>query len=135
MKTIAYLAICMMGIGLTACQSTSPTIDGKTHEYSLKQKCPALLEMNVGEVLVFSTEENPTTGYQWKVLEPLSNFKVEETYLQNEVEEGVVGAGGIKTFRFVAEKPGQQLIKLAHMRPWEATEQPTQTWQCRIRIS
>ena len=46
----------------------------------------------------------------------------------------MVGVGGEKTFRFVAQQPGQELIELVHVRAWETNKQPEQQWQCRIRV-
>lgn len=135
MKGFFSVAALLMGMILTGCQSSSPTIDGKTHQYSVKQHCPALMEMKVGEIVEFSAPENPSTGYQWQLLQPLKNFELEETYLQNEAEEGAIGVGGTKVFRFTALKAGHDYIELVHIRPWESSKQPDQQWQCRIRIS
>ncbi|WP_111859236.1 protease inhibitor I42 family protein [Acinetobacter sp. CFCC 10889] len=135
MKGFCVVATLLTGMVLGGCQSSSPTVDGKTHQYSLKQHCPTLMEMNVGEVVVFTAPENPSTGYQWKLLQPVKNFKIEETYLQNEAEEGSVGVGGTKVFRFTALQAGHEYIELVHVRSWESTKQPDQQWQCRIRIS
>ncbi len=134
MKGLMCITALLLGMGLVACQSSTPTL-GKTHEYTLKQKCPTIMVMKVGDTLVFNAAENPSTGYQWKLLQPLKLFKTEETFLQSEAEEGAVGVGGMKSFRFVAEQPGQELIELVHIRPWESTKQPDQQWQCRIRVS
>lgn len=135
MKGFFAITAFIMGITMSGCQSTSPTVDGKTHQYTTKQHCPTLMEMNVGEVVVFSAPENPSTGYQWQLLQPLKNFKVEETFLQNDVEEAAVGVGGSKVFRFTALAAGNDFIELVHIRPWESSQQPDQQWQCRIRIS
>ena len=135
MKGLACLTMLVCGLGLSACQSSSPTIDGKTHEYSVQQKCPTLMDMKVGDVLVFNAPENPTTGYQWQLVQPLKIFKTEETYTQNEAGQGAVGVGGTKTFHFTAEKPGQDFIELVHIRSWESSKQPDQQWRCRIRVS
>ncbi|WP_445114876.1 protease inhibitor I42 family protein [Acinetobacter sp. WZC-1] len=135
MKSLVCMTAVVLGAGLSACQSSSPTLDGRTHEYALTQKCPTLLEMKVGENLVFNAPENPSTGYQWQLVQPLKLFKTEETYLQNEAEEAVVGAGGEKTFRFHAETAGQELIELVYVRAWESSKQPEQQWQCRVRVS
>lgn len=135
MNGLACFTMLMCSLGLLACQSPNSAIQAKTHEYTLKQKCPTLMNMKVGEVLLFSAPENPSTGYQWQLLQPLKIFKTEETYLQNGAGDGAVGVGGTKTFRFTAEKPGQDFIHLVHIRPWESTKQPDQQWQCRIRVS
>ena len=135
MKALLYMSSVILALALSGCQSSTPNIEAKTHHYTLSQKCPALLVMKVGESLKFKVAENPTTGFQWQLLQPLKLFKTDETYLQKDPAEGVVGAGGEKTFIFVAEKPGQELIELAHLRSWETDKQPEQQWQCRIRVS
>lgn len=135
MKSMVWVATVLLALGLSACQSSSTNVPEKTHHYTLKQKCPTLLVMDVGETLQFNVPENPTTGYQWQLLQPLKLFKAEETYQQQEAQEGMVGVGGEKTFRFVAQKPGQELIELVHIRSWETNKQPEQQWQCRIRIN
>ncbi|OTG80660.1 protease inhibitor I42 family protein [Acinetobacter sp. ANC 4648] len=135
MKIFASIAVILLGVGLSACHNPSSTVMAKTHVYTLKQKCPALMEMKVGESLVFNASENPSTGYQWQLAQPLKIFKTEETFLQKDAENGAVGEGGIKTFQFTAEKPGQDLIELVHVRSWESSKQPDQRWQCRIRVS
>lgn len=129
-----------LGLSLTACQSPTSQVKGETHHYTVGKECPALLVMKVGETLVFNAPENPSTGFQWQLMQPLKLFKIEESYLASETEEGVVGAGGEKAFRFTAEKPGQELIELSYVRPWEAQKQLTQPsanemWQCRVRIA
>jgi len=135
MKGLVCFGLVFLSLGMSACHAPSSTFGGKTHEYTLKQKCPTLKDMRVGDVLVFNVAENPSTGYQWQLLKPLKIFKIEETYLPSRADEKVVGATGIKTFRFTAEQPGQDYIELAHIRSWESSEQPDQKWQCRIRVS
>lgn len=129
------LSILIASLGVVACQSPSTSVKLETHHYSLNQKCPTLLDMKVGETLHFKAAENPSTGYQWKLVQPLKLLKTEETYLQKEAEEGMVGVGGEKNFNFKAEKVGQELIELVHVRSWESSQQPEQQWQCRVRIS
>ena len=134
------LILASLGLGLSACQSPTSQVPGQTHHYTFENECPALLVMKVGETLVFNAPENPSTGFQWQLMQPIKLFKIEESYLASETEEGVVGAGGEKAFRFTAEKPGQELIELSYVRPWEVQKQITQpsthqTWQCRVRIA
>ena len=129
-----------LSFGLIACQVPTSKAKGESHHYTVKQKCPALLVMESGETLEFNAPENPTTGYRWQIMQPLKLFKTEELYVATEVEEGVMGSGGEKKIKFTAEKPGQELIQLAYVRPWEVDQNiskpnANQTWQCRIRIS
>lgn len=135
MKTFACISSLFAILSLVACQSSTPNVVEKIHHYTLNQKCPTLMVMKVGETLQFNVPENPSTGYQWQLVQPLKLFKTEETFLQTETEEPAVGVGGEKSFSFRAEKPGQELIELVHIRSWESSKQPDQQWQCRIRIS
>ena len=136
MKGLVCFSLVFLSVGMTACHAPSSTVGGKTHEYTLKQKCPTLKDMRVGDVLVFNVDENPSTGYQWQLLQPLKIFKTEETYLPSGADDKkVVGTAGMKTFRFTAEQPGQDYIELVHARAWESPKQPDQKWQCRIRVS
>ena len=135
MKLKVFISSICISLGLVACQSSTTNGFEQTHHYTLKQKCPTLLVMKVGETLQFTVPENPSTGYQWQLLHPLKLFKTEETYQQQEAPEGMVGVGGEKIFRFKAEQPGQELIELVHVRPWETQKQAEQQWHCRIRVS
>lgn len=134
MKGLVCFGLVILSMAMSACHAPSNPVV-KTHEYIIEQKCPTLKNMKVGEVLIFNASENPSTGYQWQLLEPLKIFKTEETYLQNNSDEKAVGVSGTKTFRFTAEKPGQDYIQLVHVRAWESSQQPDQKWLCRIRVS
>lgn len=135
MKALWWMGSLCMILGLAACQSSTPNRIEKVHHYTEKQKCPTLLVMKVGEVLQFTAPENPSTGYVWQLVQPLKLFKTEETFLQPETDKPVVGMGGEKSFSFRAEKPGQELIELVHVRPWESNKEPSEQWLCRVRIS
>lgn len=124
--------LCLLGAG---CSSMSPTVDGKTHVYSLKQQCPTLLEMSVGQTLELTLPENPTTGYIWQVAEPQHILKVEEIYRQDQTksQQPMAGMGGQKQFIFTALQPGEEWIHVKHGRSWE--QNPVDEWRCRVRIS
>lgn len=134
MKGLVCFGLVFLSLGMSACHAPSSAVI-KTHEYTIEQKCPTLKNMKVGEVLVFNVPENPSTGYQWQLLQPLKIFKTEETYLQSDADKKAVGVAGTKTFRFTAEQPGQDYIELVHVRAWESSQQADQKWQCRIRVS
>ena len=138
MRLFVSMAFTCLTLGLTACQSTGSTVDGKTHQYTLTQKCPALLEIDQGEVIVVTLPENPSTGYQWQLAKPITLLKTEETYLAGEAKAGMVGVPGKKIFKFTAEKLGQDEIHLVYVRPWEGKDssmQGVEQWQCRVRVS
>lgn len=135
MKALALSFGLILGFTLVGCSSVSPTVDGKTHVYSLKQQCPTLLEMNVGQTLELTLPENPTTGYIWQVAKPQNILKVEEIYQQDPLkgQQAMVGVGGEKLFRFSALQPGEEWIHVKHSRPWE--QNAIDEWRCRVRVS
>lgn len=135
MRSLFCISSLLLVLGITACQSSTPNAVEKVHHYTLNQKCPTLMVMKVGEILQFNVPENPSTGYTWQLVQPLKLFKTQETFLQADTDKPVVGVGGEKSFSFRAEKPGQELIELVHIRSWETDKQPTEQWQCRIRVS
>lgn len=122
---------------LMGCTGMSSTVDGKTHVFSQKQKCPTLLEMDVNHTLELTLEENPSTGFGWSLEKPLKLFKVEETYLSDQKtsnESTIVGKGGHKVFKLTAVEPGEELIHIQHARAWE-NGAAIDEWTCRVRIS
>ncbi len=135
MKSLVLSFAVILGFSMVGCSSMSPTLDGKTHSYSLDSQCPALLEMKVGQTLELTVPENPTTGYIWQVAEPQSILKVEEIYRQDQVKskQPILGVGGQKQFIFTALQPGEAWIHVKHSRAWE--QNPVDEWRCRVRVS
>lgn len=134
-------ALCMgtlcTALALVGCYSSSPTIDGKTHVFTLKQKCPALLDMKVGQSLMFHAPENLSTGYQWQIVSPLNLFSVDQEEQKPKQDESnpVVGKSAEKIYQFDAVKAGEEEIRLVYIRPWDQSSPPVETWHCRVRIS
>ncbi|MGE1059969.1 protease inhibitor I42 family protein [Bacillus sp. GMa5/1] len=74
-----------------------------------------LIEMNVNEILVVYLQENPTTGYLWKV---------EETYGIEQVSDhfepgGAIGAAGLRVFKFQINGIGLYELHIKNWREWE----------------
>lgn len=92
------------------------------------------LMVKVGESIRFTAPANPTTGYQWQLLQPLQLFKVSETYQPQKVAPHVVGAGGQICFEFIAQHVGSEQIQLVYIRPWEKYAQAVESWQCHVEV-
>lgn len=75
--------------------------------------------------LVVELEGNPTTGYQWAVLENTNNeiVDIKDEYVADEHEEGMAGVGGKYKFTIKALKAGTTTITFAYKRVWEETEE------------
>lgn len=135
MKSVFGMVVFMLTIGLSGCYNSSPTADGKTHVFTLKQKCPALLDMQVGQSLMFHAPENVSTGYEWQIVKPLTLFSVDQSKQSPKNDKQIVGQETEKIYQFYAQSAGEEEISLAYVRPWEKTAPPAVQWSCRIRVS
>ena len=81
------------------------------------------IAVNSGDGVTLTLVSNPTTGYNWQVMEMDDAILVQDgdpEYKQSPSPEGLVGAGGTETFRFKALGTGETALKLGYMRPWES---------------
>lgn len=80
------------------------------------------LVLEKGQRVVVELEENPTTGYVWKLAEEkLSGVVklVETKYEPYSTEPTFVGGGGKRTYIFEATEYGNAMVKLVYCRPWQ----------------
>jgi inhibitor of cysteine peptidase len=75
----------------------------------------------VSQEFVIAIGANPTTGYDWEVsFDEDMLVLVEKTYkLAEEVEDEIVGVGGVDYFHFKALKTGEAEITMVYKRSWE----------------
>ena len=79
------------------------------------------ISIGVNQEFVIALGSNPTTGHSWQESHDTAVLElIENTYKPGEeVEGGVVGAGGVEYFRFKALKAGEAEITMVYKRPWE----------------
>jgi inhibitor of cysteine peptidase len=78
----------------------------------------------IGENITIKLDENPTTGYTWNY-SISDDGKIEllfDEYIQDEVEDGIVGAGGVHEWTFNATESGEVEITFEYYRSWEGVE-------------
>ncbi|MBF0169594.1 MAG: protease inhibitor I42 family protein [Nitrospinae bacterium] len=78
---------------------------------------------------------NPSTGYQWRLAEPLEEEFV--TLVGSDYQESdsdAVGAGGTETWVFRAVGQGTTTIRLEYVRAWEENPVPADTWRLTIHV-
>jgi inhibitor of cysteine peptidase len=77
------------------------------------------VEMNVGDLLILSLPENPTTGFRWAfdALDRGMFFLQKDEY--KSASGSGLGGGGIRIFSISAQTPGQSQIRLKLWRDWE----------------
>ena len=114
---------------LTACVHQSGTLELKKD-----RQCP--LTLNKGQQLILSLPSNPTTGFRWEVRDNAASVLQSlgpEVY-SNPEDAGLVGAGGISTWRFTAREPGEGRLLLTYQQPWEPNVPPAETFECELRV-
>ena len=80
-----------------------------------------------GDVILLSLKANPTTGYDWEVVEPPDDSVIqvgEREFSQSVKDEKLTGAGGVDQWRIQAIQPGRAHLELVHRRHWEKDVEP-----------
>ena len=92
------------------------------------------IEVRQGDLVTLRLPENPTTGYRWSLdehdalaLEPAEKPKFEPA-------SPAIGAGGIRTFTFLAKTVGESSLALSLRRSWERPTSGQKTFSVKIRI-
>ena len=78
-----------------------------------------LQELNavVGDIANLSLDSNPTTGYSWMIKSlPNSLILVDSSYTAHET--GLIGSGGVHTYTFLGQRPGNTTLELIYGQPW-----------------
>jgi predicted secreted protein len=90
-------------------------------------------DLAVGERVVISLAENPTTGYRWQVT--ISDAEllslVDDTYAPRGT---AAGAAGERRLCFTARAPGEAAVTLELRRQWEAAATAADSLVYRFRI-
>ncbi len=92
-------------------------LGGRAKEY---MDPATLIEVEEGDEFAIVLESNPTTGYQWKLAEPLDEQIIHLVKTAYEApDKELLGAGGEEKWTFEAVGLGDTSITLAYVRPWE----------------
>ena len=91
----------------------------------------ATAALAMGETLSVVLGGNPTTGYQWTVVEnDTSRLQPQKPFY--EADSDAIGSGGIYTFRFRALRAGTSLLRMAYRRARESA--PAQTYSLTVTV-
>jgi len=127
--SVAFLSALTLGL-LAGCRySPEPTL---TLEQSGQR-----VRLYAGDILTVKLESNPTTGYRWELVEPADEKVLkllDQRYEQSPVEKGLVGAGGVETWRFRAVGRGSASLKLEYIRPWEKSVVPAKAFSLQVVV-
>ena len=129
----AHRLLLPCSLALLAACSTQPKPSVSVEEKQLG-RCP--MQLHTGQTLTVTLPSNPTTGFRWEVRDGAANVLQSlgpEVY-SNPEDSGLVGAGGLSTWRFTAREPGEGRLLLTYQQPWEQNVPPAQTFECEIRV-
>jgi len=126
-----YLIVCMavMGVLLSACGlagakalKAGEDMNGQT------------VEFEVGQKLQISLEGNPTTGFNWELLEYDPAVLKQVGDMEYKSDSKLMGAGGVMTFTFEALKSGDTRLRLIYHRGWETEVPPEKTYELDVSV-
>ncbi len=95
------------------------------------------VELVPGQRLVVSLAANPTTGYQWSLVDAAAGVLTpvgEHVYAQDAAAPGMVGVGGTDVWTFVAARPGRSMLRLTYARSFEPGEPPAETFEVPVVV-
>lgn len=120
-----------LGLALLGACAQQPQ---RTVELDAESECPTRLQ--VGQNMTLTLPSNPTTGYRWLLQNPAPEILRTlgpEVYSSPE-QAGIVGSGGLSTWRFQAKAAGEGHLILVYQQPWAPEVRPVQTFDCAIRV-
>ena len=103
-----------------------------------KSEANRTIALKPGQELVVRLAGNPTTGYRWAMAdggEPVVAITATPAYKPDAAAQGMVGVGGVETWRFLAFRPGPQRLTFEYRRPWEQNATPAETVSFAIDVT
>jgi inhibitor of cysteine peptidase len=92
------------------------------------------LTMRVGSQLEIELDANPTTGYQWEVVQLDNTILEQDGDLDYRASSQLTGASGKSTFHFTAIHVGEAKVDLVYRRAWETDVAPAQTYSLQVNV-
>ncbi len=82
------------------------------------------ISVNAGDTFTVKLDENPTTGYQWSYTISDENIVEisQDEYVADTHSGEMTGAGGVRSFTFIAKAKGNAVITMVYERSWEKSE-------------
>lgn len=90
-----------------------------------------------GDKLVLSFESNPSTGYQWSVVDKASSVGrlIKDQFIADRhPEKDWVGGGGKQLYTFKACKCGTATLEFAYRRSWQESKPAERTVKIQVTV-
>jgi inhibitor of cysteine peptidase len=130
MPILRLTAVLSLAALLSACAQKPSSV---TLEQKQQAKCP--LTLHVGQQFILRLPSNPTTGFRWLVRDaaPQVLKSLGPEVYSNPEDSGLVGSGGISTWRFDVVAAGEGQLSLTYERPWEVGVVPALRFTCTLK--
>lgn len=79
--------------------------------------------------------ENPTTGYEWQVIQDQELFDIKSEYVEDKKDEDMVGVGGTQIFTLTPKEAGETEITFSYLRSWEEGIEPDTQISYQMKVS
>ena len=89
--------------------------------------------VGVGDSIVITLPENPSTGYRWSTASLDQNLLSQEAHDFHPGGPGV-GSGGTVVWRFHGKREGRTRLELKKVRSWEAGAEPVGQFAVSLEI-
>ncbi len=135
-RVIALLAIglsLVLAAGCAVTQNAAAPVSG-----TLRVDASAdgtAVHLKQGAELVVSLESNPSTGFDWKVVESVPpQLTAKDDTFETSATPGVVGAGGTRVFTYMAAVFGTGDLDLEYVRSWEKGVPPERSFRITVVV-
>jgi inhibitor of cysteine peptidase len=92
------------------------------------------IEVQVGDLIIVSLDENPTTGFRWAVDKSDEDVAALLSSEYAAAPGSKVGRGGRRVVTFQVRKAGISTIQLKRWRAWEGDSSITQRFSVTLRV-
>jgi inhibitor of cysteine peptidase len=121
MLIAAFLIACILGAGCTS-QPEGPGAPTETpapaEEFVFNETANnTTVTLQAGSGITIHLAENPTTGYGWNVTSSRGLQYVNDTFIPPDT--GLVGAGGVHEWQYLAAEKGTGEFSAIYRWPWE----------------
>lgn len=88
-----------------------------------------------GQQLVISLEGNPTTGYNWELVEFDAAILKQVGEPEYKSDSSLIGSGGVITITMEALETGKTNVKLIYHRSWETDVPPLEVYELFVEVN
>ena len=87
-----------------------------------------------GQTLVLKLASNPTTGYDWEIVDLNAAILEQVGEVEYKSDSGLTGSGGVNTYTFRAVESGNTQLSMVYHRSWEKDIPPIETFDLDVTV-